>query len=298
MTAPAPMTSAEPIKIRCSALTLWPDCERRAAARLFKSIIGAKGFFLRTTSIHVGAPIGTGVHAGAAFGLQTKIDTGELSSLSDATDVALTGFDQALEEVDNQVEWKPGVAGNRDQGQKQVIRMLAMVHLKLSPTINPAAVEDRLEADIGDGFILSGQRDIYGVEVHNHPPAYPARYAADSWKIKDLKTGVGSGSHMPQIGAYGILARSHGNRVDGAEILHVPRVPLKKPQPKPTIIAVDIEEAERSAERTYERAKASMIEFMKTGDHHAFQANPASKLCNESCPAWGTNFCKEHLEIE
>lgn len=291
------MITSDPIKIRCSALTLWPDCERRAACRLFPSIVESKGYMLRTTAIHVGAPIGTAVHAGAAFGLQTKIDTGELSSLAEATDVSMVGLDQAIEEARGGIEWKPGIAGNRDQAQKQVIRMLAMVHIKLSPTINPSAVEDRLEADIGDGFILSGQRDIYGIEVVPIDPGVDL-IRPGGWRIKDLKTGAHSGSHMPQTGGYGILARSHGNQVDGADIIHLPRVPLSKIQPEPITIPVDIEAAERSAEKTYERAKESLIAFMETGDPHVFLANPFSKLCNESCPAWGTPFCREHMEIE
>ena len=71
-----------------------------------------------------------------------------------------------------------------------------------------------------------------------------------------------------------------------------------KHQPEPITIPVDIEAAERSAEKTYERAKSSLIAFMETGDPHVFLANPFSKLCNDSCPAWGTPFCREHLEID
>lgn len=292
-----PTSNGNEIRIRASALTLWPDCERRAAARLFWSIIREKGYELRQTPIHVGAPIGTATHAGAAHGLKNKILTGELTSLDEATEVALVSFDEELDK-DQEIDWRPKEAGNRDEGQRQVMRMLAMIHIRVSPTIRPVAVEDRLEADIGDGFILSGQRDLYAVELIEDPPDIISHDANGVWKIRDLKTGAGSGSHMPQTGAYGLLARTHGDRVDGADIIHLPRVPLRHRQPEPVIIPVDIEEAEQSAERTYERAKSSLVEFMETGDHHAFLANPFSKLCNDKCPAWGTPFCKEHLEFE
>ena len=294
----APTVAADPIVIRASSLTYWPDCERRGAARLFKSIVEGRGFLLRTTPIHVGAPIGTATHAGAAYGLQTKIDTGELSSLSEARDVSMAALDEALVR-DGEIDWKPREAANVDQAQKQVTRMLAMVHTRVSPTIWPAAVEDRLKADIGDGFVLSGQRDIYGIETLASGGAYYDPKADDGWwKIKDLKTGAHPGPHGPQTGAYGILARTHGYRVDGADIIQIPRVTLNKPQPEPIIIKVPIESAERAAESTYKRAKSSLIEFMKTGDPHVFLANPASIMCSDRCPAWGTSFCREHLEIE
>lgn len=288
MNAPATIKPAvETIRIRASALTMWPDCERRAAARLFPKMLLDQGFELRQTPIHIGAPIGTGTHAGAAYGMSFKMATGELPPLSEAEQVAISGLDEALDEVGGDVDWKPGQAANLNEAQKQVRRMLAVVHTRLSPLVKPAAVEDFLQADIGDGFALTGHRDLYGIEVKS-----------GNWSIVDLKTGAHKGSHMPQTGAYAILGRSHGNQVDGARIFHVPRVPLKKTQPDPVIIDVPIESAERAAEATYKRAKSSLLQFMETGDPHVFLANPFSKLCGESCPAWGTPFCREHLEIE
>ena len=293
----APAVQAEPIVIRASSLTYWPDCERRGAARLFKSIVEARGFMLRATPVHIGAPIGTATHAGAAYGLQAKIDTGELAPLSQAVDVSMASLDEELARY-GEIDWKPRDAANVDQAQKQARRMLAMVHLKVSPFIKPAAVEDRLTADIGDGFILSGQRDMYGVEIATANDNYYSPGDQGQWKTKDLKTGATSGPHMPQTGAYSILGRSHGYQVDGAEIIQIPRVSLKKPQPEPIIISLPIESAERAAESTYKRIKSTLIEFMETGDPHVFLANPTSIMCSDRCPAWGTPFCREHLEID
>ena len=293
----APTVAADPIVIRASSLTYWPDCERRGAARLFKHIIEARGFFLRTTPVHIGAPIGSATHAGAAYGLQAKIDTGELAPLSQAVDLAMSSLDKEIAKYAD-IDWPPRDAANVDQAQKQTRRMLAMVHMKVSPFIKPAAVEDRLTADIGDGFILSGQRDIYGVEIATANENYYRPNNQGFWKIKDLKTGAKSGPHMPQTGAYGILGRSHGYQVDGADIIQIPRVPLSKTQPDPIIISIPIESAERAAESTYKRVKSTLIEFMETGDPHVFLANPTSIMCSDRCPAWGTPFCREHLEID
>lgn len=282
----APAHIEHPKRIRCSALTMWPNCERCVAAKLFPELIKGKGFELRQTPIHVGAPIGTGVHGGAALDMTVKMRTGELASLREATDKAMYDLDVALEEA-GEIDWKPIAAVNLDQAQKQVRRMLGVVHVHLSPKVYPKAVEDHLIADLGDGFVLTGHRDLYCIEIER-----------DAWIIIDLKTGAVVGAHLPQIGGYSNLGRSHGNRVDGAKIFHVPRVPLKKTQPDPMIVNVPIETAERAAERICKRIKESVTEFIKSGDHHTFMANPMSKLCNDRCPAWGTYFCREHLEID
>jgi hypothetical protein len=51
--------------IRCSALTAYPDCNRRGAARLFWREISSMGFRLRSTPRGIGAAIGSAVHRAA-----------------------------------------------------------------------------------------------------------------------------------------------------------------------------------------------------------------------------------------
>jgi hypothetical protein len=74
--------------IRCSALSGYPDCNRRGAARLFWHEIVAAGFRLRSTPRGVGAAVGTAVHRAAEYSLNEKAHTGELPPASAATDAA------------------------------------------------------------------------------------------------------------------------------------------------------------------------------------------------------------------
>src|SRR5271154_6074342 len=78
----------EPTIIRCSALSGYPDCNRRGAARLFWREITAAGFRLRKTPRGIGAAVGTAVHRAAEFALSEKAHSGVLPPASAATDAA------------------------------------------------------------------------------------------------------------------------------------------------------------------------------------------------------------------
>ena len=66
---------------------------------------------------------------------------------------------------------------------------------------------------------------------------------------------------------------------------------------RPRHLPVPIEDAERTAERTYQRAQFTLKRFMETGDPNEFLPNPASVLCGEGCSAFGTDFCKASREF-
>ncbi len=263
------------VVIRPSTLTSWPDCGRRSAARAYPSLFAGFGYELRPVQVSAGAAVCTAVHAGAAFTLQSKVDTGEPGRDDEAEDRAIVGFRREIESGANWDEATP----RPNDGETQVRRMLAEYRRAVAPRITPIAVEKRLEADLGDGFLLSGQADALAIE----PGA-----------IRDLKTGV-ERIHIPQLGAYSLLARSHGREVLSAFEDFIPRVKANYSQPPAQEIAYPVEFAERVAQRRIAVVKRDLTEFLAVGDAEVFPANPMSVLCSQRyCPCWGTAACREH----
>jgi hypothetical protein len=275
-----------PTFIRCSALSAYPDCNRRGAARLFRAEITAAGFRLRSTPHGIGAAIGSAVHKAAEYTLAEKAHSGELPRESAATDAAR---DTLAEELARGEIGYDNTTHTRADALRQVIGMSRTYHRVVAPQVEPIIVEERLEAEISPGLILSGQPDVVAREPH---------------KIRDLKTGAraASGSHAPQIGGYSLLARTHGLDIVEAGIDFIQRVGANKPQPDPTSKAVAVALAETAASNILKHIAADLETFrhgdaerrILPGDPWAFQANPSSILCSPKyCSAFGTSFCHE-----
>ncbi len=275
--------------VRASALTGWPDCPRRGAAKLFKAEIISAGYTLRETPRGIGATVGTAVHSGAALTLTEKMNTGSLAPLSAVTDCAVESYREGAAEG---VLFDKETA-NSNAAEKQITQMVESYQRCVAPEIEPVIVEERLEADTGFGLILTGQSDVL---------------AREPGKLRDLKTGKRNGLHTAQLGAYSLLSKSHGLDVNTACIDFVQRVGVTKPQPDPVITPYNIAACENAALNTLRHIKADLQVFREgnpalgilPGDAWAFAANPSSMLCSEKfCPAFGTNFCNEHKkEVE
>jgi hypothetical protein len=282
----------EPTVIRASALSSYPDCPRRAAARLFRREIEAAGFRLRWVQRAIGALIGTAVHAAAANTLEEKAKTGTLPPASVATDVAAESLTENLAAY-GEVLWDgpSGVTWNRDVAAKQTIAMAGAYHRVIAPRVRPLLVEQRLEAEISPGLILSGQPDVVAQEPH---------------QIRDLKTGARrAGNDAPQIGAYALLSRSVGLGIERAAIDWLQRVRVGKPQPEPESHPVPVAKAETAATSIIRHIEGDLRTWREgdparrilPGDPWAFVANPNSRLCSAKwCPAHGTEFCHEGRE--
>jgi hypothetical protein len=277
MTAPATV-------IRCSALTWWPDCPRRGAARLFWREIQAAGFRLRSTPRGIGAAIGTATHHGVEYALSEKLH-GALPPLSAVSDCARDAL---------QTEFAGGevvfdtISNTRAAAVAQTISMVKVYHRCTAPLITPTYIETRFEATISDAVVLSGQPDLVCVEPG---------------QIDDLKTGAREpGNHNAQIGAYAMLARSNNIPIQLGVIDFVKRVPVGKVQPDPVRIAAPLAIAEQTAANVIRHVVDDLKVFREgdqrlglvPGDPAAFLANPNSILCSEKyCPAHGTDFCRE-----
>lgn len=283
--------SDDTIFIRASSLSGYPDCPRRAASKLFRPAILAAGFVLRDLASSIGASVGTAVHAGAAMALKHKALHGDLGSESDANDRVV----ETLRE-----EAAPGVQYDRETpelntAEQQALRMTRVYRQSVAPSIEPILVEERLEAELRPGLVLTGQSDVI---------------AREPGKVRDLKTGKKMGKHAPQIGSYSLLARSAGIEINEASIDFVQRVSMKKPQPDAVSAAVRVAEAETAAVNILRTIDADFLTFRKgderlgllPGDPWAFLANPNSMLCSAKwCPAHsgGPNgFCREHADIQ
>ena len=273
--------------IRPSSLVVYGDCARRWAARHWPDAIAAAGYSLHTASpVHVGAAVGSGVHAAAGYTLTEKKRTGELGSESEAEDRAVAEFGARVEYG---VGWDETTA-DLPTAKKQIARMSRAYRRHLAPTIDPLLVEERLTADVGDGWAVSGQLDTLAGDP--------------DMVVGDLKTGVRQRANGVQYATYAMLFRAHGYQVRGIVEWFLPRVRLAHEQPAPSTTNIELSPAMADAMEAIEGIKRDTALFLtRAADPNgrpapsAFRANPASSLCAAKwCPAWGTAFCRAHKQ--
>jgi len=276
----------EPTVIRASALTGWPDCPRRGAARLFRKEIEAAGYRLRSPPRGVGAAVGTAVHNAARLVLDDLARSGTLLPVARAVDV---GCVTLTDELGRSEILFDTVTINRPEAFDQVRSMTGAYHRVIAPQVRPILVEEKLEANITPDLVLTGTPDI----VAREPGA-----------IRDTKSGSRPhpGTHAPQIGAYSLLARTRQLEIEAAAVDYLQRVRSGKPQPDPISKPVPIAPAETAATNIIRHIEGDLRTFREgdparrilPGDAWSFLANPSSILCSPKyCSAFGTEFCRE-----
>lgn len=266
------------LKVRASTLAGWPDCERRGATKVLRAEIEAAGYTLRGERRNIGAIIGTAVHFSAKEVLSEKMN-GRTAPASFAADAAITSLRTATDVTEINFDKETVDANDAERVAK---RMALTFRTHVVPMVEPIAVEERLEADAGNGLILSGQSDLVAIEPY---------------RVVDLKTGKRRGHYKPQLGAYTLLNRSHGRPITKALETFVQRVPFGKPQPDPITVEHNLADAETAAANVIERIGQTVARFRATKDPWSFMANPSSMLCSAKfCPAHGTEFCREHMD--
>lgn len=262
------------ILARASSTTEWPDCQRRWAARNIPHLVRDAGFELRKVPNNIGAKVGTALHSGAAFMLQHKIDTGELSKKSDAVE---HGIESLRREVQEGAAWDE-TSPNMTSAEQQTKRMVEIFHGVIAPTLRPVAVEQEMVARFSPTLRVIGHLDI-----------------AEDMGIDDNKTGIMRRPNHPQYGTYSLLRRSVGHTVSRVREHYVPRAPLSRTQPIPTTHIYPMETCEQAAHAVLKGIDAAVQTFKKNGDVWSFLPNPASMLCSDRfCPAHGTSFCRSH----
>lgn len=252
---------------------MYPDCNRRGAARIFQREIKEAGYTLRELGRSVGASVGTATHAAVANAMGEKMFKGTLPPDAQAEDAGMTALKDSIER--EAVMWD-ATTPNLNTAQKQVRRQYRVYRLTLAEELVPLAIERRIEIPTRRGNILSGQIDLTDEGV------------------RDLKTGTTARGNMAQYGSYAMLRRAEGGHVDHIIEDFVRRVPIDKPQPNPVAIPYDVEISQRVAAQIINQVEDAYDRFTETGDHMTFTANPNSMLCMERwCPAYKTDFCQE-----
>jgi hypothetical protein len=277
-------TNNDQIIIRASSTPDGLDCPRRWAARHMRKLLASAGFTLRELPTHIGAPIGTGVHAAAAFLLKGKRDQGQVPLFEDAVGIGVTALEGSMEEA-SEVMWDP-TAGSRGDAQRQVIRMSETYLTNVVPIVEPQLVEENLYATYpGEpGFLIKGQLDQL------------LTWNDLTGQLDDLKTGSTPNGIAAQIGTYSDLVEAHGYTVNGLATDYIKRTALAKAQPLPVRVLVDKEAAVEASREAITYLISATKRFQVSGNPASFRANPSSRLCGEKwCPAWGTGWCRAHL---
>lgn len=260
--------------IRCSSLSHYTDCPRRAAAKMFfKELSQEFGFDLMPTFTSAGAAVGTAMHKAleAALVLRAKGEpyAEEMKKVAEAS---------MLETSREGVIWDD-TTFDKSIGVIQAVRQAHSI-LDVFPDLDEIAIEGEFIADLGDDFILSGHIDVRGREKDVH-------------SIRDFKSGVVKRINIPQYGGYSLLARTAGLKVDVLQEIYAKRVGKTKPQPDPIIHEYDPAMAENFAYAIIRRIKSDLMEFRRTGKPWVWLPNPNSMMCSQHyCPAYGTKFCK------
>ncbi len=283
------MIGDTPITIRCSGLSGAPDCFRRAAAGMFRRLVKAMGYTLRSTPNGAGAAVGSAVHAGGAVMLDEKGRTGALPPASVAIDAAVGELRERVREgvlYDN-------LTRNLMDAEAQAARMVRVYLRDVAPQVTPLVVERRFEAVVPftrQPMILSGQLDVL---------------AREPGRLRDSKTGRMLGVHRAQLGGYSLLSKSQPEalQVSSSVIDFIRRVPVKSEQPAAETYVQDLAGCESAAIATLKTLDVQLTLFLE-GDHErgvmpgdpaAFPANPNSRLCSDKyCPAHGADWCREH----
>lgn len=266
----------ELITVRASSLSGYLDCPRREAAKNFRSLIEAYGYKLRQLDRGIAASVGTAVHAGASYTLQSKMDTGSLGNKTESDQRAL---DSLNEEISGGVVWDE-TTQELNTAQQQVIRMNTCYRTDVAPRVKPASIENRLEGETM-GVILSGQSDVR--EADN---------------IRDTKTGAKPRYHGAQVGGYSLLARAHGENITKAYVDFIKRGTIRKDQEPAQEIEYDAAAAEQLATAVLGRIQRDHQDFLASnGNPDSFLPNPSSMLCSDKyCPAHSTAFCPHHTK--
>lgn len=261
--------------IRASSLPQYPDCPRRHAARSFGEDVTRAGFELRRIPPSIGAAIGTGTHAALTHVMQKRIDGQDIDAAAmDA--IAVEAIDK---EISDGVVWDDTTT-SAGAAHRQAIRQAKAILQCFGEEILPVAVEESMQAEMGDGFVLRGHVDV-----------------REAGRILDFKTGTVQRANQAQYGGYSLLARANGHDVTRLAEIYVKRVGPTKPQPDATMTEYAQAECERAAWTIAQSIKRGLAAFRETGDAWEFLPNPNSMMCSpDYCPAWGTEFCKAHKE--
>lgn len=265
------MTST--ITIRASSIGAHSDCGARGIASSYRKQVMAAGYELNPTRAHVGAVVGTAVHAAANLSLSAIVDNERLRpELPEIESTGIGLFEESTGHIQTQFD---AITPNITEAHRQILAMVRTHYHYVVPVSKPIAVEQRLWCAVGPRVILTGQPD-----------------SIEPGLIQDIKTGRRT-SWMMQVGAYGLLAESNGIKIDAAEIIGIPRPKKNKPVElyrQRTDGRMLHHGAVPAVLNTIDRITENM-DRVSAGDP-VLDVNPVSAMCSRHmCTAYGTAFC-------
>jgi hypothetical protein len=274
------------MNIRASMLPGYVDCSRRAAAKQWRKAFEADGYTFRQLPPSVGAAAGTAVHKGVETALKGRWEHKKLGE-DDILQPAFTAFQEETEPGCQWDDTTPNSATAQQQIRSMISAYLNGPGKDVIPLTMPdglPAVELFLEANAGDGWLVTGTMDI-----------------AEDHTIRDLKTGALMRPYQAQLGTYGLLAKSNKIITDIRQLCidFVKRAGKTKPQPACVTQQYPVDISMKYARGIIQRIQADFAAYKATGDlDAAFMANPMSMMHSEKfCPAFKTKFCRMGEEV-
>ena len=262
------------IRIRCSTLSSYTDCPRRAAVGILRDQIADAGFSFTDRPGNVGAMVGSAVHMAATAMASDKKTTGQDPALiGDYVQAGIEGLRKYLENGAQYDDTTP----TTNAAEYQVVKLAGIFHGDILPYLVPENIELRRTGGISDGFELSGQTDI----------------ETAGRAVIDVKTGVRAPISAAQLGGYSMLIRAvDGQSPAELRVIHTPRMGLGKKYKGTGTMKYDSPGAEKLAWETVKYIMWSCRNFVSSGNPAAFPFNPSSSICSPKyCRAWGSEWC-------
>ncbi len=272
------------ITLRSSSLQNYAECQRMFGAWFMISSGLAREYNLdlREPRPHVGAHVGTGTHAGAAYLMEEFAKTGEQGDrwrAKQASDIARFKTDELCSAP---TLFDPPLTPTTRAAVEAAAKITERIHLDVVPDSPPLLVEKGYKAIFkgapgSDDYQVTGTFDTFLIEL----------------ALWDFKTGKMKPRPMAQMGSYSNILRSNGFDVNKVAVKFGARPSANKPAKPIEHIDIDLPEAERHAKSISRQAARSMQEMLDSGDPEMLVANPGCLLCSpDYCPAWGTKWCK------
>lgn len=266
-------------KIHCSSLTAYPDCGRRAAARMYGEQLQAMGYQFQPSMQSAAASTGTALHKGVASLLKSKKAFGDITRNS--VELAVRDAQEYFTEKSAKETIWDKTTPHLDTALAQ-IRSMMLAFAESADRIQPDLVEETFEVPVrvdSCNLILTGTLDCF--DVHGY--------------LWDHKTGASLPVAHAQLGGYAIMLDWHNRTVNGARLNYVKRVGIKKvdEQPEAQTLDYDLALCKQMAWSSIKEIVRHFIHFTETQNPSEFPANPMSKLCTKTyCLAFDTPWCR------
>lgn len=280
------MASTDPITIRASATSAWPECNLRAAVHAFPNLFTDAGWRLGPSRAVIGAIMGSGYHAGADVALKEWMGAGTIMPLDTLHDAGVAGLRLRFQEdVEGRECLFDVERPTLSDAEKQCRRLLTRWREDVLRDSRPIAVENRIVAEYRPGVLLSGQADLLHLDIGKGARKRVRDHKTSRRRQVPMK-------HGPQLGCYSLLFRSKGHETDEAQIDLAHVVPLAKPTPPIEPQPLNIVAAENMAVAVLSDFADKVLAFRASGNPQTFVCNPGTFLCSAKyCRAHGKPVC-------